>query len=113
MITYTLEKKHWNKLNDLRLVGKNKLQGENENRNGGIWYLLLLASQKKISSFEDHGITSEQKTHKNYSIVKRNLDRKDGFKSFDGENLVTKQALNWKKKSFDIGVIIKVKKKMC
>ena len=47
LIIYTLKKKHWKNLNDLRLVGKNKLQGENENRNGGIWFLLLLASQKK------------------------------------------------------------------
>ena len=37
------EKKHWKKMNDLNLVRKNRLQGMNDYRDGGIWYSLFLA----------------------------------------------------------------------
>ena len=42
--------------------------------------------------------------------MNRNLDSKESLKKFDGEKLITKQALSWKKQ-FDNGVIIPSRKK--
>ena len=42
-----IENKHWNKLAEASLVGKNLLQGENDYKDAGIFYGLLLALKKK------------------------------------------------------------------
>ena len=63
-------------------------------------------------SVYEYDVISERKTFKNYSDVNKNLDRKESSEMFDGEKLVTKQALSWKKQ-FDIGVIIPSKKRNC
>ena len=40
------ENKHWDKLGKSGLVGKNRLQGKNDYKDGGIWYGLFLAPEK-------------------------------------------------------------------
>ena len=74
------------------------LQGKNDHNKGGIWCSLFLASKIKYCILiDDYGIISEHKTFTGYSDVNRNLDRKDNFKIFEDEKLVTKQALSSKK----------------
>ena len=50
--TYTdslyIENKHWNKLDKGELVGKNRLQGKNDYKEGRSWYGLFLAPKKNI-----------------------------------------------------------------
>ena len=42
-----IENKHWDKLNEAGLVGKNQLQGKNDYKDGGIFYGLFLAPKMK------------------------------------------------------------------
>ena len=42
-----IENKHWNKLDEAGLVGKNLLQGKNDYKDGGIFYGLFLAPKIK------------------------------------------------------------------
>ena len=42
-----IENKHWDRLNKAGLVGKNRLQGKNDYKDGGIWYGLLSAPKIK------------------------------------------------------------------
>ena len=37
-----IKNKHWDKLGKTGLIGKNRLQGKNYYKNGGIWYGLFL-----------------------------------------------------------------------
>ena len=41
--TLCIENKHWEKLDKAGLVGKNRLQGKNDYKEGGIWSGLFLA----------------------------------------------------------------------
>ena len=43
-----IESKHWDKLHEAGLVGKNLLQGKNDFKDGGIFYALFLAPKKNI-----------------------------------------------------------------
>ena len=43
----SIENKHWEKLDKAGLVGRNRLQGKNDLKNGGIWYGLILAAKTK------------------------------------------------------------------
>ena len=43
-----LENKHWNKLDNAGVVGKNRLQGKKDYQEGGIWYGLFLAPKIKF-----------------------------------------------------------------
>ena len=42
------ENKHWEKLDKAGLVGKNRLQGKNDYKEGGIWYGLFLAPKNTV-----------------------------------------------------------------
>ena len=91
----SIETLYSNKLEELGLFGKNKLRGKNDYIIGGVRNALFLAHKRKYClSTDDYGIISEHKTFKCYSNANRNLDRKEFFKLFDGEKLVTKQALS-------------------
>ena len=41
------ENKDWDEFDEAGLVGKNRLQGENDYKEGGIWYCLFLAPKIK------------------------------------------------------------------
>ena len=108
-----IENKHWNKLIEKNLVGKNLLQGKNDYGDGGIFYALFLAPKIKYClTINKNGIIDEKKCFKGFTNVSDKLDRKEYFKMADGGNLIAKVPLSWKK-SFSQGVIIPHKLRNC
>ena len=108
-----IENKHWDKLDKAGLVGKNLLQGKNDYKDGGIFYGLFLAPKIKYClTINKYGVIDEHKTFKGFSNVSANLDRKEYFKMADGDNLIAKVPLSWKK-SFSQGVVIPHKMRYC
>ena len=98
-----------NKLDELCLVGKGRLQSKNDYKNAGIWCDLFLAPKLKYClSIDECGILSEHKKFKGFSDVNRKVDGNEKFKLFGGEKLVTKQALSWKKR-LGFGVLVPIK----
>ena len=101
-----IECKHWNKLNKAGLVGKNRLQGKNDYKDGGIFYGLYLAPKIKCSlTITKYGVIDEHKTFKGFTNVSIDLDRKEYFNMADGGKLVAKVPLSWKK-PFIQGVVL-------
>ena len=108
-----IENKHWDKLQKAELVGKNLLQGKNDYKDGGIFYGLFLAPKIKYClTINKYGVIDEHKTFRGFTNVSDNLDRKEYFKMFDGDKLVAKVPLSWKK-SFSQGVVIPQKMRNC
>ena len=108
-----IENKHWDKLQKAGLVGKNLLQGKNDYKDGGIFYGLFLAPKIKYClTINKYGVIDEHKTFKGFSNVSDNLKRKEYFKMVDGDKLVAKVPLSWKK-SFSQGVVIPHKMRKC
>ena len=93
-----IENKHWDKLAEAGLVGKNLLQGKNDYKDGGIFYGLFLAPKIKYClTINKYGVIDEHKTFKGFTNVSDNLDRKEYFKMYGGDKLVAKVPLSWKK----------------
>ena len=108
-----IENKHWNKLDEAELVGKNLLQGKNDYGDGGIIYGLFLAPKIKFClTINEYGVINEHKCFKGFTNVSDNLDRKEYFKMSGGDNLIAKVPLSWKK-SFSQGVVIPHKMRNC
>ena len=108
-----IENKHWDKLEKAGLVGKNLLQGKNDYKDGGIFYGLFLAPKIKYClTINKYGVIDEHKTFKGFSNVSDNLNRKEYFKMADGDKLIAKMPLSWKK-SFSQGVVIPHKMRNC
>ena len=108
-----IENKHWDKLDKAGLVGKGLLQGKNDYKDGGIFYGLFLAMKIKYCfTINNYGVVDEHRTFKGFTIVSDKLDRKEFFKMFNGNKLVAKVTLSWKK-SFSMGVVIPHKKNNC
>ena len=90
-----IENTHWDKLDKAGLVAKNRLQGENDYKDGGIFYGLFLAPKIKYClTINENGVIDEHKTFEGFSNVSDNLDRKEYSKMFDGEKLVAKVLLS-------------------
>ena len=101
-----IENKHWDELEKTCLVGKGLLQGKNYYKDGGIFCGLFLAPKQKFClTINKYGVIHEHKTFKGFTNVSDNLDRKEQFKMADGDKLVAKEPLSWKK-SFSQGVVI-------
>ena len=95
------------------MVGKNLLQGKNDYEDGDIFYGFFPAPKKIYClTINKYGVIDEHKTFKGVSNVSDNLDRKEYFKMADGDNLIAKVPLSWKK-SFSQGVLIPHKMKNC
>ena len=108
-----IENKHWDKLHKAGLVEKNLLQGKNDYKRGGIFHGLFLAPKIKYClTINKDDVIDEHKTFKGFSNVSDNLDRKEYFKMGDGDNLIAKVTLSWKK-SFSRGVVIPHKIRYC
>ena len=108
-----IESKHWEKLNKAGLVGKNLLQGKNDYKVGGFWYGLFLAPKIKYClTIKKYGVIDEHKTFKGFTNVSDNLNRKEFFNMADGDKLIAKVPLSWKK-SFSQGVVIPHKMRNC
>ena len=101
-----IENKRWDKIDKAGLVGKGLLQGKNVYKDGGIFYGLFLAPKMKAClTINKFVVIDEHKTFKGYRNVSDNLDRKKYFKIFEGDKLIAKVPLSWKK-SFGYGVKI-------
>ena len=108
-----IENKHWDKLELAGLVGKGLLQGKNDYKDGGIFYGLFLAPKIKYClTVNKYGVIDEHKTFKGFTNVSNNLDRKEYFNMANGDKLVAKVPLSWKK-SFSQGVVIPHKMRNC
>ena len=104
--TFYIENKHWDKSNKAGLVGKILLQGKNDHKDGGIFYGLFLAPIIKYClTINKYGVIDEHKTFKGFTNVSDNLHRKEYFRIFDGDKLLAKVHLSWKK-SFSMGVVM-------
>ena len=108
-----IENKHWDKLNKAGLVGENSLQGKNDYKDGGIFYGLFLAPKIKFClTIYKYTVPDEHKTFKRFSIVSVILEKNENFKMVDGDNLIAKLPLSWKK-SYSQGVVIPHKMRNC
>ena len=107
-----IENKHWDKIGKAGLVGKNRLKGKNDYKEGGFWYGLFLAPKIKYClTINKFGVLDEQKTFKSFTNVSDNLNGKECFNMAEGGKMVAKVPLIWKK-SFSQGVVIPHKKKI-
>ena len=105
--------KHWDNLEEKNIVGKNLLQGKNDYGDGGIFYGLFLAPKIKYClTINKFGIIDEKKCFKGYTNVSDNLDRREYFEMADGNNIIAKIPLSWKK-SFSQGVVIPHEMRNC
>ena len=108
-----IENKHWDKLDKAGLVGKNLLQGKNDYKDGGIWFALFLAPKVKYClTITKNDVIDEHKTFKGFNNVSEHLDRKKYFEMFEGDKLIAKVPLSWKK-SFSMGVVVPHKLRNC
>ena len=108
-----IENKYWDILDKAGLVGKNLLQGKNDYKEGGIFSGLFPAPKIKYClTINKHGVIDEHKTLKGFTNLSDKLDRKEYFKMFEGDKLVAKVPLSWKK-SFSQGVVIPHKMRNC
>ena len=90
-----IENKHWDKLDKAGLVGKNRLQGKNDSKEGGFWYGLFLAPKTKFClTINKYVVIDEHKTFKGFTIVSDKLDRKEYFSMADGGRLIAKVPLS-------------------
>ena len=95
------------------MVEKNLLQSKKDYKDGGIFYGLFLSPKIKYClTINKYGVIDEHKTFIGFSNVSDNLDRKEYFKMADGDNLIAKVLLSWKK-SFSHGVVIPRKMRYC
>ena len=108
-----IENKHWNKFESVGLVGKNLLQGKNDYKDGGIFYALFLAPKTKYCLIiNKYSVISEKKCFKGFTNVSDKLDRKEYFNMFNGDKLIAKVPVSWKK-SFSRGVVTPHKMRNC
>ena len=64
-----IENKHWDKLSEAGLLGKNLLQGKNDYKDGGIFYGLFLAPKIKYClTINKYGVIDEHKTFKGFTL---------------------------------------------
>ena len=74
---------------------------------------MFLASKKKhCLTINKYGVIDEHKDFKGFTNVSDNLNRKEKFKMFEGDKLVAKVPLNWKK-LFSQGVVIPHRMRNC
>ena len=74
--------------------------------------MFLAPKIKYCLTINKYGVIDEHKTFKGFTNVSENLDRKEYFKMFEGDKLVAKVPLSWKK-SFSQGVVIPHKLRYC
>ena len=67
--------------------------------------MFLAPKIKYCLTINNYGVIDEHKTFKGFTNVSDNLDRKEYFKKFEGDKLVARVPLSWKK-SFSQGVVI-------
>ena len=108
-----IEKKYWDVLDKANLVEEGLCQGKNDYKTGGIFYGLFLVPKVKCClTIDDYCIIQEHKTFKAFNDSKRFLDRSQYFKMIEGEKISALLPKSWKK-SFDSGITIPTKMRLC
>ena len=109
-----IEKKPWDKHNEVGLAGEGSLRGENNYGNDcGIFVGLFLTLKIKIClTFDKNVVIEEHKTPKGMNNVQEKLDKKEYFKMLNGVKIIAKVPLSWKH-SFDSGILIPHKQRYC
>ena len=79
------------------MVGEALLHGRNDYKDGGIFYVPFLPPKKYCLTINKYGVFDEDKTFKGFSNVSNRLNRKENFKMFNGDKLIAKVPLSWKK----------------
>ena len=74
--------------------------------------MFLAPKIKYCLTINDYGVIDEHKTFKGFSNVSNNFDRKEYFQMFEGDKLIAKVPLSWKK-SINQGVTIPYKVTNC
>ena len=74
--------------------------------------MFLAPKIKYCLTININAVIDEHKTFEGFRNVSDNLDRKEYFKMADGDNLIAKVPLSWKK-SFSQGVVIPHRLKNC
>ena len=88
------------------MVFKALIQSRNDYKDGGIFYGLSLAPKIYYClTIKKYAVIDEHKTFKSFTNVTDNLDRKEYFKMFNGDKMIAKVPLRWKR-SFSMGVVI-------
>ena len=76
-----------------------------------VWF--VLGSEKKYClTINKYGVIDEYETFKGFTSPSDNLDRKEYFNMANGDKLIAKVPLSWKK-SFSQGVVIPHKMRNC
>ena len=91
---------------------KNLCQGKNDYESGSIFYGFFLAPKQYCSTINEFGIKEEHKTFKGFNYGKRLSDRSQYFKIIEGKKISAMLPKSWKN-SFNSGVIIPAKKRLC
>ena len=96
------------------MIGKDLLQGRNDyGPDSGIFYGPFLAPKINYClTINKYGVMDKHKTFKGFTNVSDKLDRKEYFKMFNGDKLLAKVPLSWKK-SFIQRVVIPHKLRNC
>ena len=82
-----IEKKYWDVLDKVYLVGKNLCQGKNDYKTGGIFYGFFLAPKIKYClTINELGVIEQHMTFKGFSDSKRLLDRSQYFNMLKSKN---------------------------
>ena len=74
--------------------------------------MFLAPKLKYCLTINKLGVFDEHKTFKGFTNVSDNLDSKEYFKMFEGDKLIAKVLLSWKK-SFSMVVVIPHKLRNC
>ena len=86
---------------------------KNDYKDGGIFYGLLLVPKMKFClTINKFGVIDEHKTFKGFTNVSDNSDRKEFFNMADGDKLIAKVTLSWKK-PYGMGIVIPHKIRNC
>ena len=73
-----IKNKHCEKIDKAGLVGKKLLQGENDYKDGGIFYGLSLSPKMKYClTMKKYGVIDENRTFKGFTNDSDDLDRKE------------------------------------
>ena len=91
------ENKHWDKLQGAGLVVKIYFKVKTIIKTEVFSMLFLAPKIKYCLTINKYGVIDEHKCFKGLTNVSDYLDRKDYFKKADGDNLIAKVPLSWKK----------------
>ena len=93
-----IEKRYWDVLDKVKLIGKNLGQGKNDYETGGIFYGFFLGPKIKcVLTVNELGNNEQHMTFKGFNDNKRFFDRSRYFNMLEGKNKRAMLPQSWKK----------------